>query len=437
MLYTSGSTGKPKGILHVTGGYLVYTATTFNYIFDYRENRPLVEPTSAKKGEEHTERRPGVYTRVHEKPGTEATKPFEAEVELYKRSNDIFWCTADAGWITGHSYVVYAPLCLGATTLIYESIPNYPTPARYWEIVDKHQVSILYTSPTAIRALRHDGNQWLESTHRTSLCLLGTVGEPINPDVWEWYYNEVGHQHCPIVDTWWQTETGGILISALPYTTPPKPGSANWPFFGIRPLIVNDEGQPVEAGKSGKLLITQPWPGMMKTIYGNPERFYNAYFRDFPGYYLTGDNAYCDEEGNYWILGRSDDVLKVSGHRIGTAEVENAILTCSAVAEAAVVPVPHEIKGEAIYAFVTLKLGVTPDDALKAILIAEVRKKIGAIAAPEYIQWAKSLPKTRSGKIMRRILRKIACGDLSDLGDTSTLTDASVVDKLAAQRIRL
>lgn len=388
VLYTSGSTGKPKGILHVTGGYLVYVATTFNTIFDYQER-------------------------------------------------DIFWCTADAGWITGHSYVVYAPLCLGATTVIYESVPNYPTPARYWEIVDKHQVSIFYTSPTAIRALRHEGNAWLESTERSSLRLLGTVGEPINPDVWEWYYTEVGHQRCPIVDTWWQTETGGILISALPHVTPPKPGSATWPFFGIKPVIVDDQGQPVKAGQSGKLLISQPWPGMMKTIYGNPDRFYNAYFRDFPGYYLTGDSAYCDAESNYWILGRSDDVLKISGHRIGTAEVENAILTCDAVSEAAVVAAPHEIKGEAIYAFVTLKAGVEANDVLKATLIAQVRKTIGAIASPDYIQWAESLPKTRSGKIMRRILRKIACGDTHDLGDTSTLTDAGIVEKLAANRLKI
>lgn len=385
ILYTSGSTGQPKGILHVTAGYLVYAAITFKYIFDYQEH-------------------------------------------------DIFWCTADVGWITGHSYVVYGPLCNGATTFMFEGVPHYPTAARYWNIIDKYKVTIFYTSPTAIRALRHDGDAWVINSSRQSLRILGTVGEPINPDVWLWFYEVVGEQRCPIVDTWWQTETGGILISPLPGVTPLKPGAASWPFLGIKPAIVDEQGNKLPADTSGKLVITQPWPGMAKTIYGNPERFYNAYFNDFPGNYLTGDDARCDTEGYYWIIGRNDDILKISGHRIGSAEVENAILTHPAVAEAAVVPVPHEIKGEAIYAFITLKAEATPSVALQQAIIKNVRTSIGAIATLDHIQWANALPKTRSGKIMRRLLRKIAENDLSNLGDITTLTDPNVIQDLIKTR---
>lgn len=388
ILYTSGSTGKPKGILHVTGGYLTYVASTFKYIFDYHEG-------------------------------------------------DIFWCTADVGWITGHSYVVYGPLCNGAISFMYEGIPNYPTASRYWEIVDKYQVNIIYTSPTAIRALRHEGDNWVTNTSRKSLRLLGSVGEPINPDVWEWYYDVVGEQRCPIIDTWWQTETGGTLISPFPGATPMKPGSAAWPFFGIKPAVIDEKGNALSAGQKGKLVITQPWPGMAKTIYGNPERFFNAYFKDYPGYYLTGDDARYDLDGYFWVLGRNDDVLKVSGHRISTAEVENAILTDLSVSEAAVVPIQHEIKGEAIFAFVTLKPRTKESDLLKQEIIQKVRMSIGAIAAPDHIQWAPALPKTRSGKIMRRLLRKIADNDVSNLGDITTLTDPSVIDKLIHERQKL
>lgn len=381
ILYTSGSTGKPKGILHVTGGYLVYVAITHRYIFDYHDG-------------------------------------------------DIYWCTADVGWVTGHSYIVYGPLCNGATTLIFEGVPNYPTASRYWEIVDKYAVNIIYTSPTAIRALRREGDQWVTRTSRKSLRILGTVGEPINPDVWQWYYQIVGGSRCPVVDTWWQTETGGIMISALPTATPLKAGSAAWPFFGVKAQIVDDQGKPQVINKMGKLVITQPWPGMLKTIYGNPQRYIDAYFKEFPGSYTTGDNARFDEQGYYWILGRSDDVLKISGHRIGTGEVENAFLQDPAVAEAAVVAVPNDIKGESIYAFITLKIGISATDALKEELVNKVRNTIGAIATPDYIQWAEALPKTRSGKIMRRLLRKIANKDVSDLGDTSTLTDPQVIANL-------
>lgn len=381
ILYTSGSTGKPKGILHVTAGYLVYVAITYHYVFDYHDG-------------------------------------------------EIYWCTADVGWVTGHSYIVYGPLLNGATTLIFEGIPLYPTASRYWEIVDKHQVNIIYTSPTAIRALRRDGDQWVTRTKRNSLRVMGTVGEPINPEVWEWYYEVVGDEHCPIVDTWWQTETGGILISPLPGATPLKPGSASWPFFGIKPEILDDHGEKVAVNKVGKLVITQPWPGMLQTIYGTPERFVNAYFREFPGNYLTGDDARCDEDGYFWILGRNDDVLKVSGHRLSTAEIENAILQDPAVAEAAIVAVPDDIKGESVYAFVTVKRGIKADEALAKKLKQKVKDIIGAIAVPEFIQWADELPKTRSGKIMRRILRKIASNDAADLGDTSTLTDPQVLENL-------
>lgn len=385
ILYTSGSTGHPKGILHSVGGYLVYTAMTFKYIFNYHDG-------------------------------------------------DIFWCTADVGWITGHSYLIYGPLCNGATTVMFEGVPSYPTPSRFWEVVDKHQVNILYTAPTAIRALRREGDEWVTQTSRQSLKLLGTVGEPINPDVWEWYFNVVGNKNCPIVDTWWQTETGGALITPLPGATPVKPGSACWPFFGILPAIVDDEGTEVPDNHMGKLVIKQPWPGMMQTIYGNRERFENAYFKEYPGVYLTGDNAKRDQDGYFWITGRNDDVIKISGHRIGTGEVESAFLTHPAVSEAGVVTVPHEIKGESIYAFVTLKTGIKPTAALKKELIEQVRHIISAIAAPDYIQFTDAVPKTRSGKIMRRLLRKIANNDLKDLGDTSTLADPLVVEQLIKGR---
>lgn len=385
ILYTSGSTGTPKGILHTNGGYLVYVACTFKYIFDYHEN-------------------------------------------------EIYWCTADVGWITGHSYIIYGPLCNGATTLIFEGVPSYPTFARYWEIIDKYQVNIFYTSPTAIRALRREGDEWLQSTTRKSLRLMGTVGEPINPDVWEWYYQAVGHKNCPIVDTWWQTETGGILISPLPGATPLKPGAASWPFFGINPAIVDEDGKEILDNQSGRLIMKTPWPGMMKTIYNNQKRFIETYFSTVPGAYLTGDSAHRDDDGYYWISGRNDDVIKISGHRIGTEEVESALLSHEAVSEAAVVPIPNDIKGESIYAFVTPKGHATPNDALKQELIKTVRDHIGPIATPEKIQWADNLPKTRSGKIMRRILRKIANNDITELGDVSTLSDPSVIDALIKGR---
>ena len=381
VLYTSGSTGKPKGILHGTGGYLVYIAITHQFIFDYH-------------------------------PG------------------EIYWCTADAGWITGHSYGIYGPLLNGATTLLFEGVPNYPTPARLWEVIDKHQVNIFYTAPTAIRALRHEGDQWVKKTSRKSLRILGTVGEPINPEAWKWYDEVVGEKRCPIVDTWWQTETGGIMISPLPGATPLKPGSAAWPFFGVSLAIVDDKGKELAENKMGNLVITQPWPGMMQTVYNDHERFVKTYFKEFPLKYVTGDLAYRDADGYYWILGRSDDVIKISGHRIGTEEVESAFISHQAVSEAAVVAIPDEIKGQGIYAFVTLKSGIKPTDGLKKELINIVRDAIGPIATPQYIQWADGLPKTRSGKIMRRLLRKIANHDTKDLGDLSTLADPGVVDEL-------
>jgi acetyl-CoA synthetase len=381
ILYTSGSTGKPKGILHSTGGYLLYVAMTHQLVFDYRDR-------------------------------------------------EIYWCTADIGWITGHSYSVYGPLANGATTLMFEGVPHYPTPARFWEVVDKHKVNIFYTAPTAIRALRREGNDWVTQTSRKTLRILGSVGEPINPEAWNWYYDIVGEKRCPIVDTWWQTETGGIMITALPGVTPLKAGSASWPFFGIAPLVVDDEGNPVPDGKMGKLVIDKPWPGILQAIYKNPERFVNAYFKEFPGRYLTGDLAYRDVDGYFWISGRSDDVLKISGHRIGTQEVESALITHPAVSEAAVVAIPHLIKGQGIYAYVTLKVDIRPSDSLKSELLQTVRNSIGAIAIPEQIQWAEGLPKTRSGKIMRRLLRKIANNDLEDLGDLTTLADPGVVDEL-------
>lgn len=385
ILYTSGSTGKPKGILHGTGGYLVYVAMTFQYIFDYQEG-------------------------------------------------EIFWCTADVGWITGHSYSIYGPLLNGATLLMFEGVPHYPSFARFWEIIDKYKVNIFYTAPTAIRALRQEGDEWVKKTSRKSLRVLGTVGEPINPEAWEWYYKVVGEKRCPIVDTWWQTETGGIMISALPYATPLKAGSAALPFFGVVPMIVDDKGKEITDAKMGKLVITQPWPGMMQTVYHDHERFILTYFNEFPGYYLTGDQAYRDQDGYYWILGRSDDVIKISGHRIGTQEVESALLLNQSVSEAAVVPITDPIKGQSIYAFVTLKSGQQSSDHLKQELMQTVRDAIGAIASPAYIQWVFELPKTRSGKIMRRLLRKIANHDDSDFGDLSTLANPDVVDTLIKER---
>jgi acetyl-CoA synthetase len=384
ILYTSGSTGSPKGILHGTGGYLLYVAMTHRLVFDY-----------------------------HDK--------------------EIHWCTADVGWITGHSYTVYGPLANGATTVLFEGIPTYPTFSRFWEIIDKHQVNIFYTAPTAIRALRREGDKWVKSTSRSSLRVLGSVGEPINPEAWEWYYHVVGQGRCPIVDTWWQTETGGIMISALPGATPLKAGSAAWPFYGVVPKIVDDEGNEVSDGTMGKLVITQPWPGILHTVYHNSERCFNTYFKAFPGYYSTGDQAYRDAEGYFWILGRSDDVLKISGHRIGTQEVESALIKHPAVSEAAVVAKTDDIKGNRIYAFVTLKTGTGPSDQLKFELTQTVRDAIGAIAVPETIQWADALPKTRSGKIMRRLLGKIANHDFSDMGDTSTLAEPHVLDDLITQ----
>ncbi|WP_412754087.1 acetate--CoA ligase [Legionella londiniensis] len=385
ILYTSGSTGKPKGVLHGSGGYLVYTAITHRYVFDYHDG-------------------------------------------------DIYWCTADIGWITGHSYLVYGPLANGATTLLFEGVPQFPDYARYWNIIDKYQVNIFYTAPTAIRALRKQGDGWVRQSSRQSLKLLGSVGEPINPDVWEWYFTVVGESRCPVVDTWWQTETGGILMAPLPGTQAMVPGSVSRPFFGIVPDVVDDKGMPVPPGQRGRLVIKKPWPGMMLTIYGDHKRFVDAYLLEIPGCYLTGDGAYRDEAGYYWVTGRNDDVIMVSGHRLGTGELESALLSHPAVSEAAVVGVPDQLTGESIYAFVTLKADITPADALKQELIQQVREKIGAIAKPRTIQWAESLPKTRSGKIMRRILRKIARDDLTELGDISTLADPNAVKRLIAEK---
>ncbi len=381
ILYTSGSTGKPKGILHGTGGYLVYAAITHKYVFDYHEH-------------------------------------------------DIFWCTADAGWITGHTYTIYGPLLNGGTTLIYESIPNYPTASRYWDIIDKHKVTIFYTAPTAIRALRREGDNWVKKTSRKTLRILGSVGEPINPEAWRWYYDVVGEKHCAIVDTWWQTETGGIMISPLPGATPLKPGSASWPFFGVVAKIVDEAGNPVADGTMGQLVITQPWPGIMQTVYGDQQRFIDTYFKTFPGCYVTGDQAYRDQDGYFWITGRDDDVIKVSGHRIGSQEVESALIAHPSVAEAAVVGMTDEVKGQVIYAFVTLKNGIKSSIILKKELVEAVRKSIGPIATPQFIQWSEALPKTRSGKIMRRLLRKIANKDFTGLGDLSTLAEPAVIDDL-------
>ena len=385
ILYTSGSTGKPKGVLHTTGGYLVYASMTHEYVFDYH-------------------------------PG------------------DVYWCTADVGWVTGHSYIVYGPLANGGISLMFEGVPSYPTSSRFWEVCDKHQVNICYTAPTAIRALMRDGDEPVKKTSRKSLRLLGSVGEPINPEAWEWYYHVVGEERCPIVDTWWQTETGGILISPLPGATDLKPGSATKPLFGVMPAIVDGEGNQKDGAAEGILIITDSWPGQMRTIYGDHQRFIDTYFSTFDGAYFTGDGARRDEDGYYWITGRVDDVLNVSGHRMGTAEVESALVAHQDVAEAAVVGYPHDIKGQGIYAYVTLMGGIEPSDALKAELQQWVRKEIGPIAKPDLLQWAPGLPKTRSGKIMRRILRKVAADDFGNLGDTSTLADPGVVDELIENR---
>ncbi|MBM4094803.1 MAG: acetate--CoA ligase, partial [Planctomycetes bacterium] len=385
ILYTSGSTGKPKGVLHTVGGYMVFTATTFKYIFDYQEG-------------------------------------------------DIWWCTADIGWITGHSYIVYGPLCLGATSVMFEGVPTYPDAGRFWDVVDKYKVTQFYTAPTAIRALMRHGEDPVTSRDLSSLKLLGTVGEPINPEVWLWYQRNVGKGTCPVVDTWWQTETGGILITPLPGAHTLKPGSASRPFFGVEPVIVDDQGNPVPAGTSGKLCIKKPWPGIMRTTYGDHDRFVQTYFSTFKGLYFSGDGCREDKDGDYWLLGRVDDVINVSGHRLGTAEVESALVSHQSVAEAAVVGCPHEIKGQGIYAYVTLKVGVEPTDALRKELINHVRHQIGPIASPDVLQWAPGLPKTRSGKIMRRILRKIAENEIDAVGDTSTLADPSVVTDLIANR---
>ena len=385
ILYTSGSTGKPKGVLHTTAGYQLYAAMTHQLVFDYKDG-------------------------------------------------EVYWCTADVGWITGHSYIVYGPLANGATTLMFEGVPTYPDGSRFWNVVDKHAVNIFYTAPTAIRALMSLGDGPVLSADRTSLRILGTVGEPINPEAWEWYYRVVGGQQCPIVDTWWQTETGGILITPLVGATPLKPGSATRPFFGIQPALLDDEGNEVDGAGVGNLVIRRSWPGQMRTVYGDHERFVSTYFARYPGYYMTGDGARRDEDGYYWITGRVDDVINVSGHRMGTAEVESALVLHDLVAEAAVVGYPHDIKGQGIYGYVTLMVGSDPSDELKRDLVNLVRKEIGPFAAPDIIQWAPGLPKTRSGKIMRRILRKIAASEIDDLGDTSTLADPSVVDDLVANR---
>ncbi|MEQ8319721.1 MAG: acetate--CoA ligase [Rhodospirillales bacterium] len=385
ILYTSGSTGAPKGVLHTTGGYMVYASMTHQYVFDYHDG-------------------------------------------------DIYWCTADVGWVTGHSYIVYGPLANGATTLMFEGVPNYPSMSRFWDVCDKHSVNIFYTAPTAIRALMREGDDPVTRTSRKSLRLLGSVGEPINPEAWEWYYRVVGDSRCPIVDTWWQTETGGILITPLPGAIDLKPGSATKPFFGIKPQIVDNEGKVLDGATEGNLCLIDSWPGQMRTVYGDHERFEQTYFSTYHGKYFTGDGCKRDEDGYYWITGRVDDVINVSGHRMGTAEVESALVAHAKVAEAAVVGAPHDIKGQGIYAYVTLNAGEAPSDELKKELVQWVRKEIGPIASPDWLQWAPGLPKTRSGKIMRRILRKIAEDEFSNLGDTSTLADPAVVDDLIDNR---
>ncbi len=385
ILYTSGSTGKPKGVVHTTGGYMVYTSLTHQHVFDYQEG-------------------------------------------------DVYWCTADIGWVTGHSYIVYGPLANGAQSVMFEGLPNYPDAGRFWDVVDKHKVQIFYTAPTALRALMREGDEPVKSRKRTSLRLLGTVGEPINPEAWLWYHRVVGDGKLPIVDTWWQTETGGILITPLPGATPLKPGAATRPFFGIRPVVVDNEGKRLEGEAAGNLCIEYPWPGLMRRVHGDDQRFFNTYFVQYPGYYFTGDGCRRDKDGYYWITGRVDDVINVSGHRMGTAEVESALVSHASVAEAAVVGMPHEIKGQGIYAYVTLVLGVTENEELRQELVRHVRKEIGPIASPDVIQWAPALPKTRSGKIMRRILKKIAADEVSDIGDTSTLADPTVVSHLVENR---
>jgi acetyl-CoA synthetase len=386
ILYTSGSTGKPKGVLHTTGGYMVYTSLTHQYVFDYHDG-------------------------------------------------DIYWCTADVGWVTGHSYIVYGPLANGATTLMFEGVPNWPDSSRFWQVCDKHKVDIFYTAPTAIRALMREGDAPVKKTSRKSVRLLGTVGEPINPEAWLWYYNVVGEKRCPIVDTWWQTETGGILISPLPGATALKPGSATKPLFGIKPMLVDNEGKELHGAATGNLCLTDSWPGQMRTVFGDHDRFVQTYFSQFPGRYFTGDGCRRDKDGYYWITGRVDDVINVAGHRLGTAEVESALVAHPRVAEAAVVGYPHDIKGQGIYAYVTLKLDASPSEELRGELAQWVRKQIGPIATPDLIQWAPGLPKTRSGKIMRRILRKIAENDPSNLGDTTTLADPAVVEELVNNRM--
>jgi acetyl-CoA synthetase len=387
ILYTSGSTGKPKGVLHTSGGYLLYAAMTHKYTFDYQEG-------------------------------------------------DIYWCTADVGWVTGHSYIVYGPLANGGTTLMFEGIPTYPDASRFWQVIDKHQVNIFYTAPTAIRALMGAGNELVQKTSRTSLKILGTVGEPINPEAWEWYYNVVGNARCPVVDTWWQTETGGHMITPMPFATPLKPGSASKPFFGVEPQVLSEVGEVLEGEASGVLVLARSWPGQMRTLYNNHERFIEAYFSTYPGKYFAGDGVKRDADGYYWITGRVDDVLNISGHRMGTAEIESALVLHSAVSESAVVGMPHDIKGQGIYAYVSLMTGVEGTEELKKDLVALVRKEIGPIATVDKIQFAQGLPKTRSGKIMRRILRKIAENDYSNLGDTSTLAEPGVVDDLIANRVQ-
>ena len=386
ILYTSGSTGKPKGVLHTTGGYLVWASFTHQNVFDYRDG-------------------------------------------------EIYWCTADVGWVTGHTYIVYGPLANGATTLMFEGVPNYPTVSRFWEVIDKHQVNIFYTAPTAIRALMRDGEAPVKKTSRKSLRILGSVGEPINPEAWLWYYRHVGDERCPIVDTWWQTETGGILISPLPGAIAQKPGSATLPLPGVKPALVDNDGVVLEGATEGNLVLTDSWPGQMRTVYGDHERFQQTYFSTFKGTYFTGDGARRDADGYYWSTGRVDDVINVAGHRMGTAEIESALVAHPKVAEAAVVGMPHEIKGQGIYAYVTLKAGEEPTEALRKELVAWVRKEIGPIASPDAIQWAPGLPKTRSGKIMRRILRKIAANETDALGDTSTLADPAVVQELVDNRV--
>ncbi len=386
ILYTSGSTGKPKGVLHTTGGYLVYASYTHECVFDLRED-------------------------------------------------DVFWCSADVGWVTGHSYLVYGPLANGATVLMFEGIPTYPDASRFWQVIDKHQVTLFYTAPTAIRALMREGDAPVQKTSRASLRLLGTVGEPINPEAWEWYYRVVGDSRCPIVDTWWQTETGGIAITPLPGAIDLKPGSATVPFFGVQPALMDAEGKRLEGVAEGNLVLTDSWPGQMRSLYGDQARFIDTYFKAYPGCYFTGDGCRRDEDGYYWITGRVDDVINVSGHRLGTAEVESALVSHHDVAEAAVVGAPHEIKGQGIYAYVTLNTGVQPSEELRKQLIAHVRQEIGPVATPDWLQWAPGLPKTRSGKIMRRILRKIAENLPDQLGDTSTLADPAVVDALVSERL--